>query len=109
MKALLIDDNKEISEMLYQYLTLKGKYDCTVSNSGKDGLKQIQTKKYDFVILDLAMPEFTGFDIIESLHKTGDLKKQKIFVLTASSISDVEIKDLLEKGVRACIKKPVDL
>src|ERR1700704_4521496 len=83
MKGLLVDDNKEISDMLYQYLTLKGKYDCTISNRGRDGLKQIQSKKYDFVILDLAMPEFTGFDIIESLQKTGDLKTQKILVLTS--------------------------
>jgi len=108
MKALLIDDNEEITEMLSQYLTLKG-FDCTVSSNGTDGLNQILSKKHDVVILDIAMPEFSGIDLINSLEKKGKIKEHKIIVLTASSVTDEELANILDKGVVATMKKPVDL
>ena len=108
MKVLLIEDNANISDMMSQFLTLKG-YDCTIANNGKDGLTQILDKKYDIVLLDLAMPEFSGYDIIDSLEKKGKLKEQKIIVLTAFSITEKDMKDLIHRGIRVCLKKPVQL
>ena len=55
------------------------------------------------------MPEFSGFDVINSLLKEGLLTKQKIIVFTASSVIDSEIEELVKKGVHSCIRKPVDL
>jgi len=108
MKALLIDDNEQITEMLAQYLTLKG-YDCTISNDGKNGLDHILSKNYDIILLDIAMPEFSGIDVIETLEKKGMLRGLKIIVLTASSVTDEEMADLLERGVLVTMKKPVNL
>src|SRR5438445_5215036 len=108
MKALLIDDNEQITEMLAQYLTLKG-YDCIISNDGKNGLDQILSKNYDIILLDIAMPEFSGIDVIETLEKKGMLRELKIIVLTASSVTDEEMADLLERGVLVTMKKPVNL
>ena len=108
MKVLLIEDNANISDMMAQYLTLKG-YGCTIAHSGKDGLSQILSKNYDIIILDLAMPEFSGYDIIDSLEKKGKLKEQKIIVLTAFSLTEKDMKDLVNRGIRACLKKPVQL
>jgi len=108
MKILLIEDNDDISDMISQYMKLK-KYDCVVINNGKDGLNQILDNDYDVVLLDLAMPEFSGYDIIESLENMGKLKKQKIIVLTAYTITDTKMNELEERGVYSCIKKPVQL
>ena len=108
MKILLIEDNANISDMMAQYLTLKG-YDCTIAYTGKDGLSQILDKNYDIILLDLAMPEFSGYDIIDSLEKKAKLKDQKIIVLTAFSLIEKDMKDLVHRGIRACLKKPVQL
>lgn len=108
MKVLLIEDNANISDMMAQYLTLKG-YDCTIANNGKDGLNQILSKNYDIILLDLAMPEFSGYDVIDSLEKKGKLKEQKIIVLTAFSLTETDMKDLTHRGIRACLKKPTPL
>ncbi len=108
MKILLVDDNVDISDMLAQYLEIKG-HSCTVSNSGRNGLNLIMQEKFDLIILDLAMPEFSGYDVISSLKKNGKINDVKIVVLTASSITDTEIDGLVGKGVKACIKKPVRL
>jgi len=108
MKILLIEDNANISDMMAQYLTLKG-YDCAIAHGGREGLSQILDKKYDIVLLDLAMPEFSGYDVIDSLEKKGKLKEQKIIVLTAFSITEKDMKDLIHRGIRACLKKPIQL
>ncbi|MGI0059935.1 MAG: response regulator, partial [Nitrosotalea sp.] len=70
MRVLLIDDNESITEMMAKYLTGKG-YECTVSNDGRNGLTLIEQEKFNVILLDLAMPEFTGVDVIDHLHKNG--------------------------------------
>ena len=108
MKILLIDDNETITEMMAKYLSAKG-HQCSVSNDGRTGLTLINEKKFDVILLDLAMPDFTGVDVIESLYKSGKIKEHKIILFTASSITDVEIEALIKKGAHSCLKKPVKL
>ncbi|MGI8833228.1 MAG: response regulator [Nitrososphaeraceae archaeon] len=38
---------------------------CKIINDGKEGLETIRSGQYDLVLLDLAMPGFTGFDVIK--------------------------------------------
>ncbi len=108
MQILLIDDNKEITNMMQKYLTLKG-HECIISNDGRNGLALLEKQRFDVVLLDLAMPEFTGVDIVNDLYRTGRINDQKIILFTASSVKDEEIRGLVEKGVYSCIKKPVKL
>ncbi len=106
MKILIVDDNESIVSMLKRFLTIKG-YDCTVSTDGRNALDIMIKEKFDVVILDLAMPEFSGYDIINELEKTGRISEQNIIVLTASAISTEQINSLQVQGVKSCLKKPV--
>lgn len=108
MKVLLIEDNETLSKMMSKYFRIK-KVDCTVLNDGREGLEQILEQKHDVVLLDLAIPDFSGYDIIDSLEKDGKLKGTKIIILTASSISDQDFVNFQKRGIRACLRKPVDL
>ena len=51
------------------------------------------------------MPDFSGFDVIDELEKTGKLKDQKIIILTASNNPGEQITNLLKKGVYSFQKK----
>ena len=62
---------------------------------------------YDVVILDLAMPGFSGLDVVDALHKSGRIKEQKICILTASSAQAETTDPLLEKGVKMVLHKPM--
>jgi len=109
MKILAIDDNEDILSLLKTVLTSKG-HDFTQTLNGKDGVKLIEEQNFDAILLDLAMPEFSGVDVIESLKKSNKLKDQKIIIFTASSATEMEIGEILEsEGVSACIRKPVDI
>jgi len=107
MKILIIDDNKDITKMFSKYMTIKG-HSCSVVNDGRSGLNLIDNKTFDVVILDLAMPEFSGSDVIDALCESGKIKNQNIVTLTASSISYDNELNLKSKGVHSCLKKPID-
>ena len=109
MNILGIDDNEDILKLLKTVLTSKG-HDFTSVGNGKDGVKLIEEQNFDAILLDLAMPEFSGLDVIESLKKSSNLKDQEIIIFTASSATDKEIDLLLKyEGIKLCIRKPVDI
>ena len=109
MNILGIDDNEDILKLLKTVLTSKG-HDFTQALNGKDGIKLIEEQNFDAILLDLAMPGFSGLDVIESLEKNDRLKDQKIILFTASSATDKEIDVLLQNdGIKSCIRKPVDI
>ena len=109
MNVLGIDDNEDILKLLDTIITSKG-HDFTQAGNGKEGVKLIEKQHFDAVLLDLAMPDFSGLDVIESLKKSNILKDQKIIIFTASSATDKEINELLQnEGVYLCVRKPVDI
>lgn len=108
MKILLVDDNKSITKVISQYLTVQG-HQCSVSNDGKNGLNLIQSEKFDVIVLDLAMPGFTGFDMLDSLEAKGLLKSLKIIILTAAELSENQIESMIKRGVKKVLKKPIPL
>ena len=109
MNILAIDDNEDILKLLDTVVTGRG-HNFTQVRNGKDGVKLIEEQNFDAVLLDLAMPKFSGLDVIESLKKSNHLKDQNIIIFTASSASDKTIDELLKnEGISSCIRKPVKI
>lgn len=108
-RILVIDDNKEITDMLSLYLESLDNYECKVVNDGNEGLQKIKFENFDLIILDLAMPGFSGIDILNSLKSDNLLSKKNIIVLTASALNDDEMEGFIRDGVKAVIKKPISI
>lgn len=108
MKILGIDDSFAVNELLDTVLNQSG-HQFTYVTNGKEGLSLVREQKYDLVLLDLAMPEFSGVDFIHALNKEQLINKQKIVIFTASSATERDIRDLVKLGVHSCIRKPVDI
>ena len=109
MKILLVDDNKDITIMLSKFLNSKG-FETVVANDPMEGLRHIQQEKFDVILLDISMPEISGFNIIDTLATDDILKDQNIFIFSANSFSAIQIKGLLRRdGINGCLKKPVQL
>jgi len=108
MKVLLIDDNKDINDMVCLCLETQ---DITVKvvDEGREGLRSIKENHFDVVLLDLAMPEFSGFDIFKALKDEDLLKSKNIVIFTASSVTDNEVQEMLLTGAKAVLKKPISI
>jgi DNA-binding response OmpR family regulator len=110
MKVLIVDDNEELTGAVKDLLDGIS-IECKVKNEGEEGLNEILTKKgtYDLILLDMAMPQFSGYDVLERLKGEDLLKTENIVIFTASSISDGSIDDFLAAGAKQVLKKPVSL
>lgn len=106
-KILLIDDNKDITTQISKFLRIK-EYECMEANSGQNGLELIFNSKFDFVLLDLSMPEFSGFDVIKQLEDKNLLKTFTLIVLTASQINSETREELHKKNIKI-LEKPIEL
>ena len=107
MKILMIDDNEDITTAFSKYFIYKG-HDCSVSNDGQNGLSMIENNSFDVILMDLAMPDFSGFDIVKSLYDRNLINDKLIIALTASSATDEDKINLKKNGVHSMLKKPID-
>jgi DNA-binding response OmpR family regulator len=82
--------------------------DCNVANNGQKGLFEIQKREYDLILLDLALPDYTGVDILSQMKKQG-VRHKNIVILTAWNVKTEDFTDYLEVGVKEILKKPVTL
>lgn len=82
MKLLLIEDEKELSEALFQILT-KNKYSVDTVYDGEDGLDYALTGIYDVIILDIMLPKLDGLSLLKKIRKEGILTP--VIMLTAKS------------------------
>jgi len=104
---LVVDDNQNILNLVELILQSSG-YGCTKADSAKQALELIHDKNnnYDLILMDLAMPEMSGIDVLKKLKQDGLLHKQKVVFFTASSLADQEKEDLKKIGVLDAMKKP---
>ncbi|HET7148619.1 MAG TPA: response regulator [Candidatus Nitrosopolaris sp.] len=110
MKVLIVDDNEELTDAVKDFLDSIG-IECNVKNDGKEGLNEILTErgKYNLILLDMAMPQFSGYDVLDTLKTQGLLKSEQIVIFTASSITTQNIDDFIAAGAKEVLKKPVSL
>jgi two-component system OmpR family response regulator len=104
-KILVVDDNEDITDLVETILQAEG-YSCTVANNGQECLALLKNNRYDLVLMDIAMPEITGLDVIDKLKSEGTFSQHKVVLFTASSMTDSDMKELTKTGALECIRKP---
>jgi len=109
MKVLIVDNDEQITTMLSRFFDAKG-IQHIVSNDPRDGLERIKNEEYDVVLLDIAMPQFSGLDIIDTLSTDEILQNKNIFIFSAILNSPKEINEMIRKGdIKGYLKKPMEL
>ena len=74
-----MDDNIDIAEAICFYCQSED-IDCKCINQGRKALDCIRREKFDLILLDLAMPEFSGLGVIKSLKEEGAIESKNIVV-----------------------------
>lgn len=108
MKICVIDDNPDILELLKNILEVT-ENEVSCADSGKEGLSLILSEEFDLILLDITMPEFSGIDIVRYLDGHDKLKDHYILFLTAASIPDSDLQEWIDKGVKTCLRKPLEM
>jgi sigma-B regulation protein RsbU (phosphoserine phosphatase) len=101
-RLLVIDDDIKLGHLLKEYLEPLG-FMVDLVHSGKDGLAQVMTGGYAAVILDVMMPDMSGFDVLREIRKKSSVPVLMLTGLGAESDRvtglDVGADDYLVKTV----------
>jgi DNA-binding response OmpR family regulator len=100
-RVLLVDDDRELCQMLTEYLDAE-RFDVKSVHDGGDALEELQNNDYEILILDVMLPSVGGFDV---LRKLGASYETPILMLTARG-DDVDRIVGLELGADDYLSKP---
>lgn len=105
MNVLIIEDEKGLSHEIEIFLTKQG-YHCDSAFTGKKATENLFVNTYDFVLLDLGLPDMSGFDILREAKKNN--VDSAFIILTARSETDDKIQGL-DLGADDYLAKPFSL
>lgn len=105
MTTLIVEDERSLSHEMEIFLTKEG-YHCDVAFNGKTASEKINDNNYDFVLLDLGLPDTDGLLVLKDAKAKGC--ESAFIILTARSGVDDKIKGL-EMGADDYLAKPFSL
>ena len=103
-RILIVDDEPNIATSL-EFLMRGSDYDVRVARNGEEALLLAESFRPDVVLLDVMMPQRSGFDVCRKIRENPALRDMKIVMLTAKG-RDVEKEKGLNLGANAYVTKP---
>src|SRR3984893_1287718 len=102
--VLIIDDEAAIRESLETLLELEG-YEVNSAATADEGLARIGDRSFDLVLLDLALPDRNGLDLLAELH--GNDAQLSVIMITAYGTVENAVK-AMQAGATNFVQKPWD-
>lgn len=101
-KILLVEDEPKMQQVIKDNLELEG-YAVAIAGDGKDGLRKLLENSYSLVLLDVMLPEMSGFDVCRKAREKG--VSTPVIFLTAKG-EEIDKVLGLELGADDYITKP---
>lgn len=105
MKVLIIEDEKELSRSIVDYLSREN-FLCEAVYTYGDAVEKINLYRYDCIIVDLTLPDGNGFLVIEELKRNGS--ETGIIIISARNSTDDKVTGL-DIGADDYLTKPFHL
>lgn len=106
-RVLIVEDEDNIALAL-EFLMQREGYDHDRIASGAEALPRIRSTHPDLVLLDVMLPEVSGYEICKGIRTDPDLSAVKVLMMTARG-SAVERRKGLALGADGFISKPFEL
>jgi len=103
-RILIVDDEPNIATSL-EFLMRGSDYDVQVARNGEEALLLAESFRPDVVLLDVMMPQRSGFEVCQKIRENPSLRNVKIVMLTAKG-RDAEKEKGLNLGANAYVTKP---
>ena len=106
-KVMMVDDEPLMTDLIQAHLEEEGYTNFVVTNDPRSALAQLRSEKPGVLLLDLMMPEVSGFELLEELRGDAELRYTPVIVLTAATGADSKLR-ALQLGATDFLSKPVD-
>jgi adenylate cyclase len=105
-KILVVDDTARNIKLLADLLTVKG-YNVVTAASGREALVQVETERPDLVLLDVVMPEMSGYEVCRAIRAQPVTAMLPVIMVTALDPGEERVKGI-EAGADDFLTKPIN-
>lgn len=109
-KILLVEDNDIARKIAENMLTIEGAYIESV-NLGKEALRRIKKKNYDLLIIDIGLPDISGYEIAEKIrnYQTKNKKQPTLIIALTAHVRKKDLMLCKEYGIDKALSKPLNV
>lgn len=107
-KALLVDDDEELVEMLRDLLEADGRFEVRIANNGFDAGMMVKEYHPDIIVLDVMLPDINGKEVCQRVRSDSAMDDVKIICISGMVEQD-KITDLKAAGANDFLQKPFDI
>lgn len=105
MNVLIVEDEKSLAHEIASFLKSEN-FLCDLALTGNDASEKLAVNLYDFVLLDLGLPDYNGLDLIDEAKKAGS--EASFIIITARGAVEDKVKGL-DLGADDYLAKPFAL
>jgi two-component system, NtrC family, response regulator AtoC len=105
--VLIVEDEGVLARNIQRYLQREG-FEARTAQTGREALRQVEEFGPDVVLLDLALPDMGGLDLLARLRRPDGSSPTKVIILTAHGSTQMAV-DAMKAGAYDYLSKPVAL
>lgn len=105
-KKILHVDDEEDTLIVVKAMLERESYDVTSVLSGSEALKKINLNGFSLIILDIMMPDMSGWELFTRISQVKP--NYKVVFLSILDVSEEKMRELKGAGIKDYIKKPFD-
>lgn len=106
-RAFVVDDSATMRRILRTHLAAFGVEVTGEADNGRAALAALETSDVDLLVLDWAMPELTGIDVLRAV-RASERHRQLPVLMVTGNLDETDIRDAIAAGVSAYVVKPFD-
>ncbi|WP_166830699.1 response regulator [Thalassoroseus pseudoceratinae] len=106
-KALLVDDDVDLVEMIRDVLDADGRFEVRVANNGFDAGMMVKEYHPDIIVLDVMLPDINGKEVCQRVRSDSSLDDVRIICISGMVEQD-KIADLKAAGADEFLQKPFE-
>ena len=107
-KALVVDDDEELVELIRDVLDVDGRFEVRVANNGFDAGMMVKEYRPDVIVLDVMLPDINGKEVCQRVRSDTSLDDVRIICISGMAEAD-KIGELKEAGADDFMQKPFEV
>ena len=107
-RVLVVEDDEKSRRLLVDVLGYHG-YDVAAVDNGEEGLRAASARAPDVALLDIQLPDITGFELLVGLRDRNCCGEKLPVVAVTASVMDTDRRKILAAGFDAFVSKPVNI
>ena len=107
-KALIVDDDEELVELIRDALEADGRFEIRVANNGFDAGMMVREYHPDVIVLDVMLPDINGKEVCQRVRSDNALDDVKIICISGMVEQD-KVEDLKASGANEFMQKPFEV